>query len=210
MATADTPSAESAWLRTARQFVRFALIGGSGVIVNMAVSVILNLLNGGAHYSDRILFPLAFGFNFRYSSLVWWVAFVVANLYNYQLNRVWTFRGTRRGWWQGFGQFMATGALAALVGWLLKAMMLNPTSVLYLRGVWFDGWQGRPAAGVWEKIVISVHSREYLAQLIAILVTLPINFVVNKLWTFRHHPSGGTPVSASETVLTSAGAGSGC
>ena len=40
--------------------------------------------------------------------------------------------------------------------------------------------------GVMEHIEeAGIHSREYWSQLLTILITMPINFIVNKLWTFR-------------------------
>ncbi len=173
-------------VRIAGQFIRFGVVGGSGVIVNMAVAVVLNKLNGGSANATHVLFTVpATSFNFRFSSLVWIVSFLVANTYNYQLNRSWTFRGTRRGWWQGFWQFLAIGAVAAFIGMILKAMMMSPAGVISLRGAWFDAYQ--PHGGsIFQQVVNAVHSREYVSQAIAILITMPINFVVNKLWTFRN------------------------
>lgn len=120
---------ESRSRRAARiggQFIRFGVVGGSGVIVNMAVAVVINKLNGGSANATEILFSIpATSFNFRFSSLVWILSFLVANTYNYQLNRSWTFRGTQRAWWKGFWQFLAIGAVAAFIGMILKAMMMR-------------------------------------------------------------------------------------
>lgn len=196
--------AESRTRRAARiggQFIRFGVVGGSGVVVNMAVAVVLNKLNGGSANATEILFSVpATSFNFRFSSLVWIVSFLVANTYNYQLNRSWTFRGTQRGWWRGFWQFLAIGAVAALIGMILKAMMMSPAGIISLHGSWFDAYSlhGRSIGG---QLVNALHSREYVSQAIAILVTMPINFVVNKLWTFRikHEEEAGekSPVTAA-------------
>ena len=76
------------------QFVRFAVVGGSGVVVNMAVAVVMNKMHGGSANATRVMFPIpGTDLNFRFSSLVWIVSFLIANTYNYQLNRSWTFRG---------------------------------------------------------------------------------------------------------------------
>ena len=50
--------------------------------------------------------------------------------------------------------------------------MTNPTSPVYLPEPFFHEETG-------------LRSREYWSQLIAIIITMPINFIVNKLWTFR-------------------------
>ena len=111
---------------------------------------------------------------FRYSSLVWIVAFLVANVFNFQLNRSWTFRGTRKApWFAEFWPFLAVGGAAALVGLFVKIAFTNPTSPLYLPEPWFHENAG-------------LRSREYWSQLFTIVITMPINFLANKLWTFRH------------------------
>ena len=61
---------------------------------------------------------------------------------------------------------------------------------MYLPEPWFHEERG-------------LNSREYWSQLIAILITMPINFVVNKLWTFRAvrgaaHPADSPEVQAAE------------
>ncbi|SPF69222.1 GtrA-like protein [Propionibacterium ruminifibrarum] len=183
------------WGRLIGQFVRFAVVGGSGVIVNMAVAVVLNKLNGGSANATQILFPIpGTSFNFRFSSLVWVVAFLVANTYNYQLNRSWTFRGTSRGWWKGFWQFLSIGAVAALIGMILKALMMSPGNAITLRGEWFDAWTWRHGGSILAQLEDACHSPEYVAHALSVLVTMPINFVVNKLWTFR----GKKPAAPSD------------
>ena len=54
----------------------------------------------------------------------------------------------------------------------LKVGFTNPTSPIYLSSSFFHEGAG-------------LHSREYWAQIITIVITMPINFAVNKLWTFR-------------------------
>ena len=158
-----------------RQFVKFGLVGGAGVAVNMAVAIALNKLNGGTVNAQRILFPIpGTEYNFRYSSLVWIAAFLVANLFNFQLNRHWTFRETDKApWFAEFWPFLAVGSAAAVVGLFVKIAFTNPTSALYLPEPWFHENAG-------------LRSREYWSQFFTIVVTMPINFLANKLWTFRH------------------------
>ncbi|WP_348981467.1 GtrA family protein [Propioniciclava coleopterorum] len=169
------------------QFIKFGLVGGAGVVVNMVVAVIMNKLNGGTVNAQDILFPIpGTSFNFRFTTLVWIVAFLVANLFNFQLNRHWTFRGGvgRAPWLHEFGPFLAVGSAAALAGIFIKVGFTNPTSPIYLPEPWFHEDTG-------------LQSREYWAQLITIVITMPINFVVNKLWTFRavrrRHAAASSP-----------------
>ena len=67
---------------------------------------------------------------------------------------------------------MSAAAAAALIGIFIKIGFTNPTSPFYLPQPWFHENAG-------------LQSREYWAQLLTILITMPINFLVNKLWTFR-------------------------
>lgn len=156
------------------EFIKFGLVGGSGVLVNMLVALVMNKANGGTRNSQQILFNL-FGtpWNFRFTSLVWIVAFIVSNIANFQLNRSWTFkRDRRRSWWAEFWPFFSVGTVAAFVGMFIKIALTNPTSPVFLSASFFHEEAG-------------LHSREYWSQIITIAITTPINFVVNKLWTFR-------------------------
>ncbi len=158
-----------------RQFVKFGLVGGAGVAVNMLVAIALNKLNGGTANAQNILFAIpGTRYNFRFTSLVWIVGFLVANLFNFQLNRSWTFRNTPRApWMKEFWPFLAVGSAAAAIGLFIKIAFTNPKSPIFLPEPWFHENAG-------------LQSREYWAQLFTILITMPINFLVNKLWTFRH------------------------
>jgi len=158
-----------------RQFFKFALVGGAGVVVNMIVAILMNKAHGGTAYAQEALFPIVgTQFSFRFTSLVWIVAFLVANLFNFQLNRAWTFRGHPKApWFSEFWPFLAVGSAAALAGLFIKIAFTNHTSPLYLPEPWFHENAG-------------LQSREYWSQLLTIVITMPINFMVNKIWTFRH------------------------
>lgn len=169
--------------RGVRQFGMFGLVGGSGMVVNMVVTVLLNKLNGGTQNAQDILFPIpGTEYNFRFTTLVWIAAFLVANFYNFLLNRHWTFgAGHKAPFWHEFWPFLVVGSVAAAAGIFIKLAFTNPTSPLYLPDPWWHEDAG-------------LHSREYWSQLLTIVITMPINFVVNKLWTFRfvrnrHHAS---------------------
>ncbi len=172
-----------------RQFVKFGVVGGSGVVVNLAVAVLLHRLHGGTAHAQAPLFGLPLtGKSFRYVHLVWIVSFLVANVWNFQLNRWWTFRAhAHASWWRQFLPFLAVGSVAAVVGLLFISWFTHPDSWLYLPDPWFTESVG-------------LRSRTYWAQLITIALTMPVNFVVNKLWTFRavrHHvPEADLPIVA--------------
>ena len=182
--------------RHLRQFIKFGIVGGSGVVVNMLVAVIMTKLHGGTSRDNDPLWYLTGEHALRFTHLVWIGGFLVANFWNFELNRRWTFkRDHRRSWWAEFWPFFLIGSVAAAAGLLIKTGLTNPTSPFFLPGSIFDGSQG-------------LRDRAYWAQLITIVLTMPINFVVNKLWTFRavKHPETGedvplvAPVVAPELV----------
>ena len=172
-----------------RQLVQFAVVGGGGVVVNMLVAIVLNKLNGGTINAQNVLFAIpGTDFNVRFTALVWVVSFLVAVLFNYQLNRTWTFRTlTRSPWFSGFWRFLLVGSVAAVVGLALKILMTHTASPIYLPEPWFHEEVG-------------LQSREYWAQLIAIVVTMPVNFLVNRAWTFRQRRHGAGTLADQDAL----------
>lgn len=171
-----------------RQFVRFGIVGGSGVLVNMIVAVIMTKLHGGTKRDNEVLFQVTANYAFRFTALVWIVAFLVANFWNFELNRRWAFKSRgHAGWWQEFWPFLLVGSVAAGVGLFIKVALTNPTSPIYLPHPPFNDEQG-------------LRARAYWAQLITIIITMPINFVVNKLWTFRAVRTKNLPPVLSPTT----------
>jgi putative flippase GtrA len=159
--------------RITGQFIRFGFVGASGVVVNLIVLTIMHKFNGGPENAGEQIWRIP-GTDFwvRYRNIVYVVSFIVANTWNYQLNRLWTFRGSKPKWWRGLASFMAVGAVGAVIGLVVQIVLTHPQSPLYLPDPWFE------SIGTWR-------SRELWAQLIAVVVATPVNFVVNKLWTFR-------------------------
>jgi putative flippase GtrA len=84
-------------------------------------------------------------------------SFLVAVTSNYTWNRLWTFRDRRRGVAAQGARFFAV-SLASLGANLLVLDLL-----------------------------ISAGAGKLVGQAIAIVVVTPLNFVGNKLWSFRHH-----------------------
>jgi putative flippase GtrA len=155
------------------QLFKFGMVGGSGVLVNLVVTVIANRLFPLYH---GIAVDLPFtAFNIRWYHVITTIAFLVANIWNFQLNRTWTFKsGKHAGWFKEFFPFLTTGLVAYAVGQVLITLMLKPGSPLELQH-WFgflDDSTGFRTALYW-------------ANLIQIIITMPVNFIVNKLWTFR-------------------------
>ncbi|MGB2952305.1 MAG: GtrA family protein [Gaiellaceae bacterium] len=83
-------------------------------------------------------------------------SFLVAVTNNYAWNRLWTFRGQRgHVGWQGF-RFLVVACVAYSANLALLAALVDLG-----------------------------HVNKLLAQAIAIIVVTPLNFVGNKLWSFR-------------------------
>ena len=170
-------------MRTLIEFIKFGMVGGSGVVVNLVIAYVMTQLNGGVSNDNNVVVELPGPYALRFTLLVWIVAFMVANLWNFQLNRVWTFkRDQMRSWWTEFWPFLLVGSVAAAVGAILKVGFTNPTSPIYLPAPWFNDYEG-------------LRARAYWAQLFTILATMPINYLVNKVWTFRALPRESSPRS---------------
>jgi putative flippase GtrA len=86
------------------------------------------------------------------------VSFLVAVTNNYTWNRVWTFRGLR-------GHVAYQG-----IRFLIVAVCALAANLLVLDGLVAFGMEKIPA------------------QAIAVLVVTPLNFIGNKLWSFRRRP----------------------
>lgn len=161
---------------TARQFLMFGIVGGSGTLVNLAVSVLAKKFAGwsaGISEYDVFLNLLGTEYNIRWFNVFMAVAFLVANTWNYQLNRSWTFRGySQRSWWRGFFPFLFTGIGAFLVSQVVATLLMNPSSPIALSPELFDDSTG-------------LRTKFYWATAISIIVAMPVNFLVNKFWAFR-------------------------
>jgi putative flippase GtrA len=173
------------------QFVRFAAVGASGVLVNMVALILVKRLGPQAEVALFGLPPTAF--HVRWYHLYSTVAFVVANLWNFQLNRSWTFRSSKRTRWiKEYWPFLLVGLLGQVIGLVLLTLLMHRGSPLSLPTDLFDDSNG-------------FRTRLYWAQLIVIAVVTPLSFVLNKLWTFAavrtHHLEAVPPHVAAESVL---------
>jgi putative flippase GtrA len=122
------------------QLAKFATVGLTGYIVNLAVYTAL-IRGAGWHYA-----------------LAATASFLVAVTNNYLWNRLWTFRHQRgHVGFQGLRFFtVALGAYGANLGILAALVELGVGKVT--------------------------------AQAIAIVLVTPLNFIGNKLWSFRTRP----------------------
>ncbi len=164
----------------AREFIKFGIVGGSGVLVNLAVVyLVTKALELGWDIHENEVFLNLFGtrWNIRWYHVIMTIAFVTANTWNYQLNRSWTFRNVeKRSWLRGFFPFLATGIVAFIVSQIVATLLMNPTTPIALPDDVFDDSSG-------------LRTKFYWAAGISTLVAMPVNFIINKLWTFSRPKS---------------------
>ena len=84
------------------------------------------------------------------------LGFVVAVINSYLMNRYWTFQATGRGVYIEFARFFTVSVVALMVNLMCMALLVE----------WF---------GIYPPY----------AQLLAIVLTLIVNFLGNKYWSFR-------------------------
>ena len=170
--------------RGMRQLVKFGLVGGTGVVVNLVVIVACNKLGPDPH-AIAVNLPWS-RFNIRNYHVFATIAFLVANLWNFQLNRWWTFRTAKHaGWWAEYGPFLLTGLFALVGNLAVLTALLHPNSPVSLPHGYFDDSSG-------------LRNRLYWGQLIAVVVVTPVTFLVNKYWTFTAGTVSAAAAAAGE------------
>lgn len=162
------------------QLFRFGVVGGLGVLVNLFVLFVVAKLFPLVWSSAGI--PEGFGvwavipgtdLNIRWFNVMSAVAFLIANVFNFQLNRWWTFKSNRAaGWFREYWPFLIVGLIALGLGQLVLTALMDESSPLGLPTNILDGSSG-------------FRSRIYWANLIMIVFTIPVSFLLNKFWTFR-------------------------
>ncbi len=131
--------------RNLMQFVKFAVVGGIGTAVNLLV-LKLTLFAWGQFNATTPFAVEAFASG---------LAFAVAVVNNYLLNRWWTFRSSGT-----MGTEFVKFLIVSIAG-----LVLNEIVFFIFRA--------------------QLHVNVLVSQLIAIACVLPFNFVLNKLWSFR-------------------------
>jgi dolichol-phosphate mannosyltransferase len=148
------------------RFVKFCLVGGSGVLVNLAVVWLAN----------DVLFA-ALGVWWR-TSLAYLAGIVVSIFTNFLLNDAWTWKDRRHGgaaaWLARMGKYYAVSAVAAVLQYVTS---LGATAL----AAWLLTGSLRAEVAIWYK---------WLAVMAGVAVGTLVNFAVNHLWTYRD-PAGG-------------------
>jgi len=150
--------------------LRFAAVGASGVVVNMLTLVLVKRM--GPAPGLEVLALGVGDYHVRWYHVYSTIAFLVANLWNFQLNRRWTFRSAGHArWFTEYRPFLLVGLLGQAVGLLLLTLLMHPHSPLALPSDVLDDASG-------------LRTRLYWAQLVVLGLVTPLSFVLNKLWTF--------------------------
>lgn len=141
------------------RIIKFGVVGVSGVAVNLLVAGAVSDLMQREGLSPESATPAAL------------VAGIVVSIFtNFLFNDGWTWadqRG-RDGWLARCRKFYLTSAGAAVLQWAMSLLMhhfYQPTE-----GFWFLDADGL---------------RLKVAACVAIVIAMPVNFLVNHFWTFR-------------------------
>ena len=118
------------------QLVRFLVVGASGYVVNLAIFSIALLL--GAHYIPAAI-----------------IAFIVAWMNNFMLNRYWTFRAHAEAMVGQGARYLAVSVVALIANLIILQLLVD--------------------AGLGET----------LSQAIAIVLVTPLSYLLSRRWSFR-------------------------
>lgn len=118
------------------QLVRFLVVGTSGYVVNLAIFSIALFL--GAHYIPAAI-----------------IAFIVAWMNNFMLNRYWTFRAHAEAMVGQGARYLAVSVVALIANLIILQVLVD--------------------AGLGET----------LSQAIAIVLVTPLSYLLSRRWSFR-------------------------
>ncbi|GAB76897.1 hypothetical protein AUCHE_03_01140 [Austwickia chelonae NBRC 105200] len=173
MVSTDLPARRFLKLTYLTEFLKFGVVGASGVAVNAGVFLLIVKLT--SYPDSQVLFGLwPTAKNFRVYHLAATISFILANVWNFELNRAWTFRPGGMSSRKRFGRYFVIGVAAFVCGLWIMSMLLTPGSPVALPLEIFDGSTALRKASFW-------------ANLIQIFATMPISFVLQKVWTFSSH-----------------------
>ncbi len=151
---------ESLW-----QFIKFGLVGVSNTLISEGVYFIVVFLGG--HY-----LPASF------------LGFVLSVLNAYYWSNKYVFKeseeGEKRVWWKVLGKTY----IAYLWGYIVHALLL----IFWVDILRISRFMG-PLETFLSNMGLTVFDAEMLGELIAavlnLIVTVPMNYVVNKYWAYR-------------------------
>lgn len=149
-----------------RRFVKFCVVGFSGLLVNVAVLFVLADLLG------------------MHTNLAAALAIEVSICTNFLLNDRWTFAdkvGRAKVWWVRVVRFHAVSGIGAALQWLVFV-----SGNYLIAQMTLDGFSGGAMDAIMDPP--DVGGLKYLSQFVGIGLAAVWNFVANLVWTWRQHP----------------------
>ena len=145
------------------RFVRFGIVGGSGVLVNLGLYGLLTRI-------------LDFGLTLTGRYVSYALSVEISIITNFFLNDIWTFadRRKRASFWTRFCRFHVVSLVGAGVNWgvfaALNWFLERGTIVLF----------GNVTVGTWTGNV-----DDFIAACIGIVAAMTWNFFANLVWTWE-------------------------
>lgn len=137
------------------RFIKFAIVGGIGTLVDFAVFNLFATLIGVAAVTSSV------------------ISFTAAVVNNYVLNRLWTYPDSRsKSLTRQMTEFTVVNVLGLAIRTPIFALLESPLGELYARS-------GLP------QVISPVDFGHNLALAVAILVVMFWNYFVNRYWTFN-------------------------
>ncbi|MFT6397433.1 MAG: dolichol-phosphate mannosyltransferase [Bradymonadia bacterium] len=158
-----------------RRFVKFALVGGTGVFVNIAVAFLCSQV-AFASWANRNSADLT-------ATLV---AILVSIFTNFLINDSWTWSDRekvsgKRSWLMRCGFYYATNGVAGALQYGVSFIII---SMVAAEGVYFG--------------ISALDARAAFAALVGIAVATPLNYVINNKVTFREKKPSESAAAQSE------------
>jgi len=150
-------------MKSVWQFVKFAIVGVSNTLLSEGI------------YAVLVFFDVPY-------LLAYFIGFVISvlNAYYWSNKYVFVQEGTQRTWWK----VLLKTYVAYLWGFLVSAILL----VVWIDVVQIERWFVLPARWLqesgWERLDAAFLG-EIVAAGINLLITVPMNFLINKYWAYR-------------------------
>jgi putative flippase GtrA len=167
--TDENGSAVAPPTRAAARFLKFGVVGASGVVVNLVVVALCErvLLAGmSPEFVER------FGYGDIRGTLAILAGIVVSIFTNFVLNDAWTWGDRPKG---------------GVIEWLGRCLHFYVTNGV-AAGLQFAVAWSLFHFGVLARVVLGIDLTPYnamMCSLVAIGIATPLNFLVNHFWTFR-------------------------
>lgn len=146
------------------QFIKFGLVGVSNTVISYVTYVVCVYV--GMHY---ILANI--------------VSFIISVLNSYYWNNKFVFvadENETRIWWKTLGKtFIAYGFTGLILNNILLFLLLDVLNIAQFMAVPVGILQSYGYTMTNEKVAV------YIAPLFNLIITIPLNYVINKVWAFK-------------------------